>query len=189
MPTGIYQHKKGHKGYKRPPFSEEWRRKIGEAGKGRKASSQTRKKMSLRMKKKPIKFWKGKKIPLEVREKMSIAHKARREKNHLWKGGITPINMEIRASKQSRLWREAIFERDDWTCQKYGIRGGKLHAHHIFGFSDYPELRFAIDNGITLSEKAHREFHKKYGWKKNTKEQIVEFVKQGIEELCKKELI
>jgi len=51
-----------------------------------------------------------------------------------------------------------------------------LRAHHINNFAEFSELRFAIDNGITLSEKAHIEFHKKYGFKNNTKEQLYEFI-------------
>lgn len=74
-------------------------------------------------------------------------------------------------------WREAVLARDNWTCQKYGIKGGRLHSHHIQNFAQYPELRFAIDNGITFSDKAHKEFHKKYGIKNNTKKQIEEFIK------------
>jgi len=35
-----------------------------------------------------------------------------------------------------------------------------MEVHHILNFSEHPELRFAIDNGITLSQKSHREFHK-----------------------------
>lgn len=100
-----------------------------------------------------------------------------RGQNHpLWKGGITPENHKIRTSIEFELWRQSVFSRDNWTCQKYGIKGGKLHAHHIQNFAQYPELRFAIDNGTTLSEKAHKEFHKKYGIKNNTKEQLVEFL-------------
>ena len=98
------------------------------------------------------------------------------ERNKHWKGGITPINLAIRASLEYKLWRIAVFERDDYTCQKYGVRGGKLIAHHIKNFADFPELRSAIDNGITLSEKAHKEFHKEYGIKNNSREQLLEFL-------------
>ena len=93
-----------------------------------------------------------------------------------WKGGVTPKYHRIRTSIEFKLWREAVFTRDNWTCQKYGIKGGKLHPHHIKNFAQYPEVRFVIDNGITLSNRAHKEFHKKYNFRNNTKEQLREFL-------------
>lgn len=115
----------------------------------------------------------GKKHTEEAKRKISESHKG--NKAYQWKGGITPERNKIRSSIDYRLWKYAVFARDNFTCQKTGIRGGDLVAHHIQNFAQYPELRFAIDNGITLSEKAHREFHRKYGIKNNTKEQMLEF--------------
>ena len=97
-------------------------------------------------------------------------------KSHFWKGGITSINHIIRGSAEYGLWKKSVFLRDNFTCQKYGTRGGDLRAHHINNFAEFPEIRLAIDNGITLSKKAHREFHKIYGFKNNTKEQLEEFL-------------
>jgi len=98
------------------------------------------------------------------------------DKNSNWKGGITSESMKIRNSLEAKLWRDAVFARDGYICQKTGIKGGKLVVHHILNFSSNPELRFAIDNGITLSLKSHIEFHKKYGNKNNTREQLNEFL-------------
>lgn len=102
----------------------------------------------------------------------------KKEKNPNWKGGITRQNNQERTTSEYRLWVRAIFERDHFTCQKYGTKGGELVAHHINNFSQFPELRVAIDNGITLSKKAHTEFHKKYGRINNTREQLNEFLWQ-----------
>ena len=117
----------------------------------------------------------GKKHSLKTLKKKSLVQLGENGSN--WKGGINPINRGIRKRLEYRLWRESVFERDNWTCQKYGTRGGKLHPHHIKNFAQFPELRFAIDNGITFSEKAHREFHKKYGKINNTREQLKDFLK------------
>lgn len=98
------------------------------------------------------------------------------EKSHLWKGGITPEIRKIRNSKETALWRKACFERDNFTCQATGQLGGRLAVHHINNFADFPELRTSIENGITLSDKSHREFHKEYGRRNNTLEQLQEFL-------------
>jgi len=98
------------------------------------------------------------------------------ENSAFWKGGITPLHTKIRTSLEMRLWKKACFERDNYTCAKYGVRTGGLVVHHINNFSSFPELRTSISNGITLSKKAHVEFHNLYGYKDNTKEQLEEFL-------------
>lgn len=101
---------------------------------------------------------KGKKLSLTTRLKMQQAQNRRVElgTHNFWKGGVNKINLKIRGSLQYRLWRESVFERDNYTCVWCGQRGGKLNADHIKPFCDYPELRFAIDNGRTLCIPCHR---------------------------------
>src|SRR3990167_2864238 len=75
--------------------------------------------------------------------------------NGRWRGGITTTNKRLRNSPAYARWRMAVFERDRYQCIECGQRGGHLHADHIKAFSDYPALRFAIDNGRTLCELCH----------------------------------
>src|SRR3990167_11492007 len=58
---------------------------------------------------------KGKKLSEETRKAMSNGAR-RGSKNHNWKGGITAINVKIRNSLEYKLWREAVFKRDNYTC-------------------------------------------------------------------------
>ena len=58
-------------------------------------------------------------------------------------------------------WRKAVYDRDGYTCQCCGKVGGRLNAHHIKSFAEYPELRFDVDNGITLCDRCHRNIHKR----------------------------
>ena len=162
---------KGKKGLLR--HTEEWKQKQSERVKGRVLAEETKEKISLRhtgrkmseeqkawisknMKGKPGlnkgKHWKHTE---EARKKKSQNSKG--EKCHFWKGGITPINAKIRTSFEYKLWREAVFKRDNYQCIWGGKEhGSKLNADHIKAFSQYPELRFAIDNGRTLCHDCHK---------------------------------
>jgi 5-methylcytosine-specific restriction endonuclease McrA len=96
----------------------------------------------------------GRVMSLETRIKMSKANRG--DKCYRWKGGITNKNKSVRNTIEFRLWREAVFARDNWTCQECGERGCYLEAHHIKSFASHPELRFAIDNGLTLCLECHK---------------------------------
>jgi len=112
---------------------------------------------------------------LKVRKRLSAGQKGERGSN--WKGGTSPINKTIRHGIEFRLWREAVFTRDDYTCQKCGARGVYLHPHHILNFAQHEELRFAIDNGITFCKDCHNDFHSLFGKANNNQEQIIKFKK------------
>ena len=88
-------------------------------------------------------------------------------KNNNWKGGITKENTRLRNSVRYLLWRDAVFKRDNYTCQDCGKIGGDLHCHHIKSFADYPELRFMTQNGKTLCIKCHSMYHLNLGLFKN----------------------
>lgn len=158
--------KKGHVGYKawlgirRPELSEPQRN---------------------RLLKNPINYWKGKKIPEDARKKMSEVRLSnintpRKETHWNWKEGISEKHSQITKGVEWRLWREAVYKRDKWICQKCKEHRNDLRPHHILNFSTHIELRFAIDNGITLCEKCHNEFHKIYGKLKNNRKQLKEFL-------------
>lgn len=143
------------------PHTEETKRKMKENHKGRKGkktSEETKKRMSLSQKGKP--------------------HLDKRGENHWnWKGGITKTDKVIRLNIEFKNWRELVFERDDWTCQKCLIRGGELNPHHILNFSNNIDVRFDIDNGITFCRECHYKFHKEFGYHNNNREQINKFLK------------
>ena len=68
-----------------------------------------------------------------------------------------------RNSQHYKEWRTSVFERDNYTCQHCNQRGGKLNAHHIKSFKNYPKLRLVVENGITLCLECHKKEHRKGG--------------------------
>jgi hypothetical protein len=141
------------KGYK---LSEEAKRKISIANKGnknclgRKASDETRKKLS-ESHKTPRPWRLGIKHSEETKRKISLSKKGTKltkehkikvgltslgrnkgEKSGNWKGGVTTIGRIIRTSVEYKKWKESIYVKDDFTCQVCKKRGGhNLEIHHI----------------------------------------------------------
>jgi len=93
--------------------------------------------------------------------------KGKSKENHWnWKGGIA-VNHR-RETKEYIEWRSLVYRRDNWTCKKCGLKCRKenIVAHHIKTWSEYPELRFEVSNGIVLCRSCHKKTHKEIGFKK-----------------------
>lgn len=70
--------------------------------------------------------------------------------NKAWRGGVTNYTKKIRKSNSYITWREAIFKRDNYTCQKCQQIGGKLCVdHYQKGFA-----RILFENNINSLEDA-----------------------------------
>lgn len=55
-----------------------------------------------------------------------------------------------------REWMRAVKNRDGWKCRIANEScDGRLEAHHILNWKDYSELRYQVNNGITLCHAHH----------------------------------
>lgn len=89
---------------------------------------------------------KGKKFP----EKCGINH-------WRWIADRTKLKRENRRGDPAyHDWRKQVWLRDNFKC-KISNKDclGRIEAHHILGWKDYPELRYEINNGITLCHYHH----------------------------------
>jgi 5-methylcytosine-specific restriction endonuclease McrA len=89
--------------------------------------------------------------------------------------------VEDRNRTASKVWRKAVYERDNFNCRKCGKHGGDLNAHHLFAYADTPALRFSVDNGVTLCPTCHTKFHMAYGFGGNTADQFQEWIAGNTE--------
>lgn len=119
------------------PRTKEWRRKMSESHKGLKPSQKTRIKMSI-----------------SRRKRTDLSG----ENSHFWKGGISKLNYNenlLERIRFKKIIQKKVFERDNYTCQLCGQKGGNLQVDHIQSWADYVELRFDINNCRTLCMSCH----------------------------------
>ena len=123
--------------------------------KGIKCSEETKKKISERMKDRTP--WnKGKKRLQVAWNKGKSATWAIGEKNVNWRGGVERQKelRKIRCSAEYTIWRCKVLVRDNFTCILCKTYPSVI-ADHIKSFSNFPELRFDVDNGRTVCKKCH----------------------------------
>jgi hypothetical protein len=73
-----------------------------------------------------------------------------------WQGGLRTARKVAMGQYPYRDWRNAVFVRDNWTCQLCQIRGGYLEADHIKPWCLFPDLRYSVENGRTVCRPCHR---------------------------------
>ena len=120
-------------------------------------------------------------VSLETREKMSKSqigknvskktrNKLRNAQNKLlvsglWRnqyGGYIEDRSKLKQSEKKHLdsrykdWMKRVKDRDGWKCCTNDEDcKGRLEAHHILPWRNYPKLRYKINNGITLCQAHH----------------------------------
>jgi hypothetical protein len=79
------------------------------------------------------------------------------EKHHFWIKDRTKIKKQHeRNNPNDKQWKYAVYKRDNFKCRLLDNHcNGRMEAHHIFSWKDYPELRCNINNGITLCHYHH----------------------------------
>ncbi len=184
MPVGIKGFQKGHKGFIAKERYIEIAKKISISNRGKVRTAEHRKNISIAAKNREWKpdekyretmrqhalrrgFGKiGRVWTIEERLKSSASHKG--SKAPAWKGGISPLHSKIRGSVGYRIWRSSVYARDHYTCKLCGKknewdkekkRRTGIHAHHIKPFCNHPELRFDVNNGMTLCIPCHIKVH------------------------------
>jgi hypothetical protein len=88
--------------------------------------------------------------------------------------------IERRFLLENKIWRNSVFEKDNYICQICYYKGAGLNAHHLDGYNWCKERRFDKTNGITLCKKCHKNFHKIYGRGNNTEQQFLEYKRLNI---------
>jgi 5-methylcytosine-specific restriction endonuclease McrA len=77
------------------------------------------------------------------------------------KKSISPKSSKSKRGFNHIAWSSLVKLRDG-KCVKCGSLYD-LHSHHIKPYKTHPELRYDVNNGVTLCGSCHREYHKKNG--------------------------
>jgi hypothetical protein len=68
------------------------------------------------------------------------------------------VSKHDRNSDNYKQWRKGVFVRDGFKCQHCGT-SKDIQAHHIKSWTSCEELRYDIENGITLCRSCHLKAH------------------------------
>lgn len=87
--------------------------------------------------------------------------------------------LDRKSKKEYRDWRILVYKKYNFTCDICGANKSsgnvKIIAHHLESYDLNENLRYDVSNGVALCECCHKDFHKKYGFGKNTNNQYIEY--------------
>lgn len=134
------------------PHTTEHRAKIGLANYGKRLSEVTKQRISAKAKGRTS--WNRGLRKSTHPDRVKYGKAADSHWN--WQGGISAESIRFRQSSEYKAWRDAVFRRDNYTCQECYNDRSYLEADHIKPFATYPELRLEVSNGRTLCRLCHK---------------------------------
>ena len=161
MPSGVYNSSNRRGGVKGKsgvyPKSENHRKKISDTLKEKYQKGYLKSSFTT------MRYWLGRKHtfknPEERSRKISEARKKyfQIHKPWNWKEDRSLLKKQNRRNDPAYVdWRKRVWLRDNFKCRiNNSDCSGRIEAHHILGWSKYPELRYEINNGITLCQAHH----------------------------------
>ncbi len=140
-------------------LSEEHRKKLSEALRGRVRTPEHSANLSRALR--------GKPKPATTRAKISASLMGRGHAQTEETRKKISATRRVRSTTASRNgykyaeWQRAVFERDGYACRRCGAEPTRkgLHAHHLKSWDRYPKLRFYVDNGETRCSACHNREH------------------------------
>ena len=106
----------------------------------------------------------------------AASHRCRKCQKHTYHE-----NPSDRNRTASKVWRKEVYDKDGFECVRCGKHGGELNAHHLEAYDTCVEKRFEVSNGVTLCPRCHKEFHSRYGFGGNTRNQFLEWLQGNTE--------
>lgn len=143
----FYESRKG----KRNSLNTEFKKGKQPWNSGKEWSEESKAKMS--------QSHKGKTLSEEHREKIELAQRRRVQEgtHNMYISDRTKLaKKQERNDSSYKEWRMSVYKRDNFICRmKNQDCSGRIIAHHILGWASYPELRYEVNNGITLCQDHH----------------------------------
>lgn len=93
-------------------------------------------------------------VPKCLERVMYCSKSCAKLKNFTGNESLWEEKRKLMQRKEYKLWRASILLRDNYTCTNCGDQKN-LHVDHIKSWKEYPEFRYAIDNGRVLCAECH----------------------------------
>lgn len=111
-----------------------------------------------------VRFTLRPKQPITTFKNQKFCSKSCADKGGFRRKGEAHPNYSPAARRRNRggkhaSWASAVISRDGAKCQNCGAVGTELQAHHLKPYSDHPELRWDVGNGLTLCAPCHWAVH------------------------------